>query len=153
LEQAGQGSGGVPIPGGVQNTCRCGTSGHGLAGIVLLGWQLDFMILEVISNLNDSIILWFYDRSVYVSIWEWRQWCNLQKWNTGIQGFSFQLFFVGLELFPSLSLRSRKQFSNETMFQMICPKNDKILGFTPLECCSLSFSDTARWLLTSNFIP
>jgi len=32
-----QGGGGVPIPGGVQKTCRRGTSGHGLAGMVVLG--------------------------------------------------------------------------------------------------------------------
>jgi len=32
-----QGSGGVPIPGGVQKTCRCGTSGHGFAGMVVMG--------------------------------------------------------------------------------------------------------------------
>jgi len=31
--------------------CRCGTSGHGLAGMVVLGWWLDLMILEVFSNL------------------------------------------------------------------------------------------------------
>ena len=58
--QTAQGSGGVTIPGGVQKTCRCGTSGHGLAGVVVIGWQLDLMILEVFSNLNDSMIL-FYD--------------------------------------------------------------------------------------------
>ena len=57
LEQAAQGSGGVPIPGGVQKTCRCGTSGHGLAGLVVLGWWLDLMIFEVLSN--DSTVLWF----------------------------------------------------------------------------------------------
>jgi len=34
LEQAAQGSGGVTIPGGVQKTCRHGTLGHGLAGMV-----------------------------------------------------------------------------------------------------------------------
>jgi len=34
-----------------KKTCRCGTSGHGLAGMVVLGWQLDLMILEVFSNL------------------------------------------------------------------------------------------------------
>jgi len=37
LEQAAQGSGGVTIPGGVQKTCRYVTSGHGLAGMVVLG--------------------------------------------------------------------------------------------------------------------
>jgi len=36
--------------------CRCGTSGYGLVGMVVLGWWLD-LILEVISNL----ILRFYD--------------------------------------------------------------------------------------------
>ena len=37
LEEAAQGSGGVTIPGGVQKTCRYGTSGHGLAdGVVLV---------------------------------------------------------------------------------------------------------------------
>ena len=30
------GSGGVTIPGGVQKTCRCGNSGHGLVGMVVL---------------------------------------------------------------------------------------------------------------------
>jgi len=35
--------------------CRCGTSGHGLAGMVVLGGWLDSMVLEVFSN------LWFYD--------------------------------------------------------------------------------------------
>ena len=29
LAQAAQGGGGVTIPGGVQETCRCGTKGHG----------------------------------------------------------------------------------------------------------------------------
>jgi len=37
LDQAAQGSGGVAIPGGVQKTCGCGTSGHGLSGMVVLG--------------------------------------------------------------------------------------------------------------------
>jgi len=56
LEQAVQGGGGVPIPGGVQKTCRCGTAGHALAGLVALGGQLDLMNLEVFSNLDDSMI-------------------------------------------------------------------------------------------------
>jgi len=57
LEQAAQGGGGVPIPGGVQKKCRCGTAGHGLAGTVVLGWWLDLMILGGSSNRNDSMIL------------------------------------------------------------------------------------------------
>jgi len=32
-----QGSDGTTVPGGVQEMCRCGTSGHGLAGMVVLG--------------------------------------------------------------------------------------------------------------------
>jgi len=39
---------------GIQKMCRCGTSGHGLAGMVVLGWQLNLMIFKVFSN------LWFY---------------------------------------------------------------------------------------------
>jgi len=57
LDQAAQGGGGVPIPGGIQKPCRCGTSGHGLAGVGVLGWRLDLMIFQVFSNLNDSVIL------------------------------------------------------------------------------------------------
>ncbi|GAB0180446.1 hypothetical protein GRJ2_000509900 [Grus japonensis] len=37
LEQAAQRGGGVTIPGGVQKTCRRGTSGHGLVGMVVVG--------------------------------------------------------------------------------------------------------------------
>jgi len=33
------------------------TLGDGLAGMVVLGWWLDLMILEVFSNLTDSVIL------------------------------------------------------------------------------------------------
>ena len=29
--------------------------------MVALGWRLDLTISEVFSNLNDSMILWFYD--------------------------------------------------------------------------------------------
>ena len=45
LEQAAQGGSGLPIPGGVQKTCGCGTSGYGLLGMVVLGGRLDSMIL------------------------------------------------------------------------------------------------------------
>jgi len=51
LEQAAQGGGGLPIPGGVKKTCRCGTFRHDLTGTVLLGGWLNLMILEVFSNL------------------------------------------------------------------------------------------------------
>ena len=33
-----------------------GTSGHGLVDMTVLGWLLDLMILEVFSNLCDSMI-------------------------------------------------------------------------------------------------
>ena len=57
LDQAAQGGRGVPIPGGVQKPCRGGTLGHGLAGVGVMGRWLDLVILEVFSNLNDSMIL------------------------------------------------------------------------------------------------
>ena len=60
---AAQGSGWVTIPGEVQETCRCGTLGYGLVGMVVLGWRLDLKILEVFSNLNNSVILWFYEHT------------------------------------------------------------------------------------------
>ena len=36
VAQAARGSGGVTIPGDAQKTCRYGTSGHGLAGMVVM---------------------------------------------------------------------------------------------------------------------
>ena len=59
LAQAAQGGGGVTVPGGVQETWRYGAEGRGLVGMVVMGWQLDQMILDVFSNLNYSLILWF----------------------------------------------------------------------------------------------
>jgi len=47
----------------IQEFCekgRCGTEGQGLVGMVVMTQQLDLMILEVVSNLNDSMTL-FYD--------------------------------------------------------------------------------------------
>jgi len=64
-------SGGVTIPGGVQKACRCGTLGYGLAGMVVVGWWLDLMLLEFFSNLNDSMILQPGLRSPGVK-WMWR---------------------------------------------------------------------------------
>ena len=60
--------GGVTIPGGVQKTCRHGTSGHGLAGMVVTGWRLNLMILEVFSNLSDSVILWLQSIKVILTL-------------------------------------------------------------------------------------
>jgi len=53
-----------PHPGGVRRTCRCGTLGRGLAGMVVLGGCLDLMILEVFPNLNDSMISHFCGKSI-----------------------------------------------------------------------------------------
>jgi len=36
--------------------CRCGTEEHGV-----MGWWLDWIILVVSSNLNDSVILLFHE--------------------------------------------------------------------------------------------
>lgn len=56
------GGGGVPVPGGVQEPWRCGTGGHGQwARWGRLG--LDLGILELFSNINESVILRFYDSS------------------------------------------------------------------------------------------
>ena len=57
MAQAAQGGGGVTAPGGVQEAWRCGTEGCGQWVILVVGGQLDYMILEVFSNLNDSMIL------------------------------------------------------------------------------------------------
>jgi len=42
----------TPCPG----LSRRGLSGHGLAGMVVLGCRFNLMILEVFSNLNDAMI-------------------------------------------------------------------------------------------------
>jgi len=48
--------GGVTIPGGVKETCGCGTKGHGLVGeILVVGSWLDW-ILEIFSQHGDSTI-------------------------------------------------------------------------------------------------
>ena len=57
--QAAQGGGGVTIPGGVEETHKCGTEGRwaaGIAGVVGLDW----MVLEVFSSLNDSTWAWWW---------------------------------------------------------------------------------------------
>jgi len=52
VAQAAQGAGAVTVPGGVQETQRCGTEGRGQ-------WArgLNWMVLEVFSNLHDTMIL------------------------------------------------------------------------------------------------
>jgi len=55
LEQVTQGSGGVTVPGGVRLNVVHGDTVYW--AILVVGGQLDKMILEVFSNLNDSMIL------------------------------------------------------------------------------------------------
>jgi len=57
LTYPAQGSGGVPIPGGVQTPSGCGPWGQGWAGMGVLGWRLDLVTSEVFPNLSDSVIL------------------------------------------------------------------------------------------------
>lgn len=52
-----QGSGGITIPGGVQERPGQGTQWSGLADKVVICQRLDLLILEVFYNLNVSIIL------------------------------------------------------------------------------------------------
>ena len=40
MEQAAQGGGVAPIPGGVQETFRCGTKGHGSVGNIADRWTV-----------------------------------------------------------------------------------------------------------------
>ena len=57
MEQDDQGDGGVTIPGGVQDMRRFGTEGHGLVGMVGVGWLVGLVILLVSSNFNAFVIL------------------------------------------------------------------------------------------------
>ena len=57
MERATEGGDGVTAPGGVKEKCIHGTEGHGLVGMVVMGWWLDKVILVVFSNLNGSMIL------------------------------------------------------------------------------------------------
>lgn len=57
LAQPAQGGGKVTVPGGVQETWRCGTEGHGQWAILVLGGWLDWVIIETVSGLYDSMNL------------------------------------------------------------------------------------------------
>ena len=57
LEQSAPGTDEVTIPGGVPKMCRCSMQGRGLVSVVAMGQWMDQMILEVLSNFNDSVIL------------------------------------------------------------------------------------------------
>ena len=59
LEWAAHGGAGVTVLGGIQETFRC-TEGCGLVGNIGNKGKLDWIILEVFSNLGDPMILWIY---------------------------------------------------------------------------------------------
>ena len=59
LAQAAQGGGEVTVPGGVHEPWGCGTEGRGQQALVGVRGRLDYMILEVFSNLSNSMILSF----------------------------------------------------------------------------------------------
>lgn len=51
------GSAGVTIPAGVPEPWRCGTEGCAQQAALVVGGRLDWVILEVSSNLSDSLII------------------------------------------------------------------------------------------------
>ena len=57
MAQAAQGGGGVTVPDGVPGLCGGGIEGRGQWAVLVIGGQLDWVILEVSFNLNDSVIL------------------------------------------------------------------------------------------------
>jgi len=58
LAQAAQGSSGVIISGSAAEPRRCGTEGCGQWATLVVGGCSDWVVSEVFSNLNDSVILW-----------------------------------------------------------------------------------------------
>jgi len=54
------GGGGVADPGGVQETFRCCTEGHGLMGNIVDRWMIGQGDLRGLSNLGDSMILYHF---------------------------------------------------------------------------------------------
>jgi len=56
LAQAAQGGGGVTIPGGVQEPCRCSTEGHG-QWVWCDGLMVGLADLSDLSYLNNSMNL------------------------------------------------------------------------------------------------
>lgn len=60
--------------------------GTWLVGTVVRGWQLDLMITDVLSNLNDSTILWFFSAKYGVPMWA----PNMQMSEGWIQGLALQ---------------------------------------------------------------
>ena len=57
LAQAAQGSSGVIISGSAAEPRRCGTEGCGQWATLVAGGCSDWVVSEVFSNLNDSVIL------------------------------------------------------------------------------------------------
>lgn len=60
-EGAAQGSGRVPIPGGVSEMCGCGTKKYGLVmKLSRSRWWLDMVIFKVFCDIGDSVILRYW---------------------------------------------------------------------------------------------
>ena len=57
MEQAAQRGGGVTVPGGIQEMFRAVLRNMVYWKILMIGNWLDWMIMEVFSNLGDSMIL------------------------------------------------------------------------------------------------
>ena len=97
-----------PHSGGVQKTCRDGTSGRGLVGMIVLGGWLDSMIFEVFSSLSYSVILWFYK---YIT--EKKKSSSNQTVNQKFCEYSFRcLYWYYLFCYQHLKLITMFQSSN-----------------------------------------
>lgn len=55
MEWTAQESGGITVPEGAHETTGRGTWCYGLVDKVVIGQRLDLVILEIFSNLNDSV--------------------------------------------------------------------------------------------------
>lgn len=79
LQQAAQGNAGVPMPGGIDNLCGCGTWAHGLmVGLAVLWQCLDLLILKVFSQPK-----WFceYIKYIYYIVLHFPLYCTHLKTN------------------------------------------------------------------------
>ena len=47
----------MSVPGGVQEMFGCCTEGHGLVKTLMIAERLEWMVMEVFSNLDGSVIL------------------------------------------------------------------------------------------------
>ena len=68
LEQTAKGGRRVTVLGGAQETWRCSIQCHSLASMVGMEWELDLVILEVFSNLYDSVILQLQSSHLFLQV-------------------------------------------------------------------------------------